>query len=98
GTTEGAVSKAAQTKMARGGENEDTQRRREAPPRRAGKRRRRRERSGVGRHAGIGADRRAEDLRPRARRLARRLVLASRGRSSAKGRAQGVYADSHRRR
>jgi hypothetical protein len=42
--------------------------------------------------AGADPDER-EDLRPRARRLARRLVLAARVRPAGKARAQGVHAD-----
>src|SRR5262249_57505608 len=76
-----------------GGHEARTQRRGDAPPRRAGERRSRRERSRFGRPASTGADRRAQDLRARARRLARRLVLAARGRPSAKERAQGDHAD-----
>src|SRR5207245_1523653 len=86
-------SKIAPTTSLREDMDDFNQRRSHDPPRRAGKRRRRCRRSGFGQRASIGADRRAEDLCPRARRLARRLVLASRGRSSAKARAQGVHAD-----
>src|SRR5262249_43482241 len=87
GTNGRISSKIGPKDNAQGGHDDRNQRRSDDPPRRAGERRSRRERSRFGRHASSGADRRAQDLRARARRLARRLVLAARGRPSTKWRA-----------